>query len=203
MGEIRPLIFRDHRNREIWIRSAEPEDAKGVIRYTKDQQDRFEYMISRSWEVNLDVKYEKEYIEAHTQGQNAVMILALHGERVVGLTNFIGGMKQRISHDGEVGISVASDYQGAGIGRCMMEAFLSWASENPTLKRVTLHVMGNNLRAIALYRSLGFVVEGRRRGAVVFETGRVEDLIMMGLILEKGRDLIERNGKKWTDAKES
>jgi len=26
---------------------------------------------------------------------------------------------------------------------------------------------------------------------------------MMGLILEKGRDLIERNGKKWTDAKES
>ena len=203
MGEIRQSIFKDRRDREILFRSAKTEDSKGVIRYIRDNQDRFDYMISNSWEVNQDAKYEKDYIEAHALRKNAVMVVAVHSERIVGLLNFVGGMKQRISHDGEVGISVAVDYQGAGIGRHMMEIFITWATENPLLKRVTLHVMGHNLRALTLSQSLGFEVEGRRRGAVVFDSGRVEDLIMMGLIFENSKDFIEQSEKTWIDARES
>ena len=160
-------------------------------------------MISNSWEVNQDAKYEKEYIEAHVLRKNAVMIVALHAQQIVGLLNFVGGLKQRVSHDGEVGISIAIDFQGTGVGRRMMEVFLEWAAENLLLNRVTLHVMGNNHRALTLYRSLGFEVEGRRRGAVVFDTGKVEDLVMMGLIFQKSKDLTARSETTWTDARES
>ncbi len=203
MGEIRQSVFRDRRDREILFRTARSEDSKGVIRYIRENQDRFEYMISNSWEVNQDAKYEKEYIEAHVLRKNAVMIVALHAQQIVGLLNFVGGLKQRVSHDGEVGISIALDFQGAGVGRRMMEIFLEWAAENLLLNRVTLHVMGNNHRALTLYRSLGFEVEGRRRGAVVFDTGKVEDLVMMGLIFQKSKDLTARSETTWTDARES
>jgi ribosomal protein S18 acetylase RimI-like enzyme len=59
-------------------------------------------------------------------------------------------------------IAVHEGHQGQGIGRALMIELLRWARSNPRVEKVELQVRASNDRALALYRSLGFVEEGRK-----------------------------------------
>lgn len=63
-----------------------------------------------------------------------------------------------------LGIGLAPEWQGRGLGRRMIQRLLHWADDWAGVLRIELHVHADNPRAIALYQSLGFVEEGRHRG---------------------------------------
>jgi putative acetyltransferase len=84
----------------------------------------------------------------------------------------------RVRHTGSVGIMVHVDYQGRGIGRALMTAILDLADRWLMLKRVELCVFTGNERALALYRSLGFVVEGTKKYAAVREGVYADEYLM-------------------------
>ncbi|SLN15062.1 GNAT family N-acetyltransferase [Pseudooctadecabacter jejudonensis] len=68
-----------------------------------------------------------------------------------------------------------------GIGEAAIRLILGYAFDTLGLHRVALRVLDDNARAIACYRKLGFVEEGRlRENALV--AGRWQDDIMMGLL---------------------
>lgn len=91
-----------------------------------------------------------------------------------------------IRHCGTIGLGVRPEAQGLGLGRALMLALVEWAKaeRSPRITRLELNVLADNARAIALYESLGFEHEGRRRGAVRHADGRTVDDLMMGLLLE-------------------
>jgi putative acetyltransferase len=66
------------------------------------------------------------------------------------------------SHVVRLTIVVHEGHQGQGVGRALMHELLSWARSNPRVEKVELQVRSSNDRAIGLYRSLGFVEEGRK-----------------------------------------
>src|SRR5277367_2368912 len=66
------------------------------------------------------------------------------------------------SHVVRLTIAVHEGHQRRGVGRALMNELLRWARSTPHLEKVELQVRSSNDRAIALYRSLGFVVEGRK-----------------------------------------
>jgi len=179
----------------IIIRESQESDAKAIIRYIKENQDRYLYMISKTQEMKLDVAYEKQMIKLHGQRDNCVFFIAEQAGQVVGMVNFVGGNRSRDMHDGEFGLSVHKDYFGRGIGSKLMDYLMRWGQKNPVLKRMTLFVMHSNKRAINLYKRYGFQIEGARRKAVRFKDGRVQDLIMMGILKKEGSN-------EWIDAKQ-
>lgn len=75
----------------------------------------------------------------------------------------------------------ALEFTGRGLGREATELVLEHAFERIGLHRVWLHVYAFNMRAIAVYRSCGFVVEGRLRDALLWE-GRRHDALLMGVL---------------------
>ncbi|MDB5756420.1 MAG: acetyltransferase family protein [Massilia sp.] len=78
-------------------------------------------------------------------------------------------------------IAVAPDAQGRGIGRALFQGLLDDVSAHmPHIQRVELFARESNERARSLYRSLGFVEEGRLRGRVNNALGVAEDDIIMG-----------------------
>lgn len=83
---------------------------------------------------------------------------------------------------GDLTIAVAPQGQGKGIGRGLFQALLDHITrEMPHITRVELFVRESNLRAQQLYRSLGFVEEGRLRGRVLNPaTGQPEIDMIMG-----------------------
>jgi len=66
------------------------------------------------------------------------------------------------SHVVRLTIAVHEGHQRQGVGRALMHEILRWARSNPRVEKVELQVRSSNDGAIALYRSFGFVEEGRK-----------------------------------------
>lgn len=80
----------------------------------------------------------------------------------------------RIAHVGWMSVEVHPNAQGIGVGRALCQALIS-ASDALGVLRLELYVRADNARAIALYLSLGFAMEGLRRGFVRLADGSFVD----------------------------
>jgi RimJ/RimL family protein N-acetyltransferase len=83
---------------------------------------------------------------------------------------------------GEIGMMVARDWRGRGVGSALVAAAIEWGRENG-LHKLTLSVFPHNEAAIRLYRKFGFAEEGRREKQIRRANGEIWDLIEMGLPL--------------------
>lgn len=81
-----------------------------------------------------------------------------------------------------IGLS-AIEFTGQGLGREATELVLEYAFEHIRLHRVWLYVYAFNMRAIAVYRSCGFSVEGRLRDSLLWD-GRRHDALLMAVLKE-------------------
>lgn len=72
-------------------------------------------------------------------------------------------------------IAVDPDFQGKGIGKLMFTHFIENISQNrPDILRVELVTQESNAKAIGLYQSLGFVLEGRMEKRIGFFNKAIE-----------------------------
>lgn len=106
-----------------------------------------------------------------------LMVAEVDG-RVVGMAGLVIPFMACQRHTAGVGIMVHTDYQGRGIGRALMESLLDIADNWLMLKRVELSVFTDNERAVRLYESLGFVVEGTKRYAAVKNGVHADEYLM-------------------------
>ena len=106
-----------------------------------------------------------------------LLVAELNGT-VVGCAGLNVSSKPRTCHMAGVGIMVHADYQRKGIGKALMTAILDIADNWLKLKRVELCVFVENERAIALYRKLGFVVEGTKKNAAIRNGVYADELLM-------------------------
>lgn len=98
----------------------------------------------------------------------------------------------------EVGMVLAAGARGHGIGGRLLDALLG-AARALRAHKVSLQVWPHNEAAIRLYRSRGFVVEGRLRRHYPRTNGELWDSVIMGLALaHSGRS--EWPGSKLADA---
>jgi putative acetyltransferase len=77
-----------------------------------------------------------------------------------------------------LGIAVHPDGQGMGLGWALLAALLDYADRWAQVLRIELHVYADNERAIRLYKSLGFEVEGCLRGDSLRDGEYVDTLCM-------------------------
>ena len=83
---------------------------------------------------------------------------------------------------GEIGMAVAREWRGRGVGSALLAAAIEWARERD-LHKLSLSVFPHNAAAIALYRKFGFVEEGRRVKQFRRANGELWDALDMGLLL--------------------
>lgn len=88
------------------------------------------------------------------------------------------GPALRRRHAMMLGLSVAREAQGQGVGRALMQALCDWADHWGQVLRLELQVYADNARAIALYRRFGFEQEGRHRGYALRSGVYVDSLSM-------------------------
>ena len=83
---------------------------------------------------------------------------------------------------GEIGMMVAADWRGRGVGTALVAAAIEWARARG-MHKLTLSVFPHNDAAIALYRKFGFIEEGRHVKQIRRADGELWDLVDMGLLL--------------------
>ena len=89
-----------------------------------------------------------------------IHLIALEGGRLVGHVNVQRERHPVTHHVASLSIAVAADARGRGIGRRLMERAIAW-SKSVGVEKLVLSVYPNNEAAISLYRSFGFIDEGR------------------------------------------
>ncbi|HEX2543943.1 MAG TPA: GNAT family N-acetyltransferase [Ramlibacter sp.] len=162
-----------HQASTIEIRSFEPTDAHAVSAML-GAPGAFEGTLQLP---EVPVSSRIEYLQKHDP--MGCKLVAVCGGEVVGMAGLHPvhpGLRR--SHVRILGIVIAPAWQGRGIGRQLLQRLLAWADDWANVLRVELNVHADNDRAIALYRSMGFVEEGRHRGYVL-KAGQYVDALTM------------------------
>ena len=112
-------------------------------------------------------------------GRTDFVLVAERDGEVVGSAGLHpAGTHLRRRHVMSLGISVAPEAHGQGVGRALMAALCDYADHWAQLLRVELTVFVDNTPAIKLYERFGFVHEGTHRGYAL-RHGRFVDVHSM------------------------
>ena len=166
------------------IRPIEVSDAENMIVYLDQIAGESENLTFGLGEIEITLEKEISYLESLQGNGNQMMVVATVDEEIVGNISYNGGHRLRTRHVGEFGISVRKDYWGKGIGKALLQNLIDWAKASPYCEKINLRVRDDNIRAISLYRKLGFQVEGLIKKDMKIN-GEFVDCLFMGLTIEK------------------
>ena len=106
--------------------------------------------------------------------------VALSAGEVIGWCDVTPKPRPIYAHSGVLGMGLLPQFRRQGIGRRLIAQSLA-AARAFGLQRVELMVRENNANAIALYKQMGFEIEGVQRNAILLD-GSYENLILMAVL---------------------
>ncbi|WP_163100440.1 GNAT family N-acetyltransferase [Peribacillus alkalitolerans] len=129
-----------------------------------------------------ELKEYEEYLENTRKEENSIILVAKIDDEIVSIASINSSQKARTKHVGTLGIVVAEQYCGFGLGRILMAELIEWARNNGVTKKVSLVTREDNIRAIELYKKLGFVEEGLLKEDT-YINGVYYNTLLMGLMI--------------------
>jgi len=166
---------------DVEVREATMDDVVSLHQFAVDlTKERLPVIFRRDRAPTLEE--ERSFAQELLDAPNSTLLVAEAMGAIVGVLDFLGGRHEQREHTGELGVSVARSWRRQGIGSALIGELERWAKSHG-IKRIELHVFSNNNPAIALYEKLGFVLEGRRVGAVEVD-GSYIDVLQMGKVIQ-------------------
>jgi RimJ/RimL family protein N-acetyltransferase len=179
MSSITSTTFTTKSGQSVTFRTAQPEDAARLIAYGHAVFPESPHFLIEPDEFNLTEEQERQWIQDHLDGPGTLVILAEVPDEVIGCLSFENGLRRRVSHRGNFGVSVRQAWRGQGIGTAMLKALIGWAEAKPLIEKIALSVFATNVDAIRLYQRLGFVAEGRQPREFKIGPGEYADNVLM------------------------
>lgn len=171
-------------NCERVIREARSDDAEAILAYLNEVAGESENLTFEAGAFRMSVEQEATFLENLSLSNNCVYLLALEGERIIGVLSFIASERPRIAHMGEIGVSVRKECWNQGVASALFTALLNWVRTPGTgIRKINLTVRNDNKAAISLYKKFGFVQEGVVKRLFSFN-GEFIDGISMGLLID-------------------
>jgi RimJ/RimL family protein N-acetyltransferase len=164
---------------EIRIRTATVEDAPLLAAAEVETARTPGLLVSKPEELNANA-FAMRIAELGAPGLRGRYIVACNerGE-IVGHALLDPMPLARLAHVFRLTIVVHPAHTAKGIGRAMMNDLLEWAQRDSRVEKIELLVRATNERAIRLYRSCGFVEEGRFTRRIKLGDGSYVDDIAM------------------------
>jgi ribosomal protein S18 acetylase RimI-like enzyme len=111
-------------------------------------------------------------------------LCAWQGPRMVGAVSCEQESRLKQRHVAQVvGMMVADDCQGQGLGRALLQSALKLLRSDEAIETAVLSVTSSNAGAVRLYESLGFAPYGRLPRAIRLASGEYLDKTLMYLDL--------------------
>jgi len=119
------------------------------------------------WLISTDdwrpVAEERRYLKAVQRWPHAAVLVAEEDGEIVGRLSIARDTHPASEHVADLGLMVAVESRGRGVGTALLQAAVDWARE-AGVRKLELHVFPWNEPAIALYEKFGFEREGYRKG---------------------------------------
>jgi RimJ/RimL family protein N-acetyltransferase len=159
----------------VEIRPARTRDRKSALRLL--QEVAAEGRFIRTESVDRDRwRWERRGVRTSWTLDRATIVATVNG-RVIGELGIFRDGAPVGRHVAALGMMVARDWRGRGVGSALLAEGFRWASW-AGVEKVTLTVYPDNEPAIRLYRKFGFVEEGRLSGQSKKSYGYEDEIFM-------------------------
>lgn len=126
-----------------------------------------------------NLKKEKEWFANYQNTRNKKIFTICDGAKPIGFIGLSDISKQNKNAD--LFITIGEDeYRGKGIGKIAMKWIIDYGFNKLELHKINLGVIEKNFPAVNLYKSLGFITEGKMKDEV-FYGGKFYDFLLMAI----------------------
>lgn len=181
MQYYKELLLKNGKN--CIIRTADGSDAAGVLRCFLKTHAETNNMLTYPDERSFTEEDERVFLEKRAVCDDSAELCAVVDGIIVGTGGFTSvGTQIKLRHRATFGIGILKDYWGLGIGRALTESCIALAKQ-AGYRQLELDVVSQNLAAISLYQSVGFVEYGRNPCGFRTRDGEDQTLVLMRLPL--------------------
>ena len=179
MSVIEPIVFTFPDKTTMTVRSASVPDSVPLlelIREILDEKDHFGLLPEEF--QHTDDSFQKLIGITSTAPADLYLVAEISG-KPIGFLEFYVDERRRLAHSGTFTLFIKKQYRLRGVGTLLLGSLIDWGQANPAVEKILLTLLSNNAPAVALYRKMGFEIEGRRSGAVKMAPEIYLDEILM------------------------
>ncbi len=163
------------------IRMIRESDAADFLCLCKTLDGETQFMLLEPGERSLTVTAQRHRIREVLAAANQAILVVEHESRLIGYLGAFGGAYRRNWHSAYITVGIMQAFTGQGIGTALFRELEQWARQQ-RLHRLELEVMAHNRPGIALYKNMGFEVEGLKKDALLIDGAYVDEYAMAKLL---------------------
>ncbi|MGZ8630095.1 MAG: diaminopimelate decarboxylase [Actinomycetota bacterium] len=163
----------------VRVRPARPQDARSYLAFWTAIVEEGHNV--RSERVTSTARVYRRRFRRPWTDREAQIVAVDDADRLIGHLYIQREDHPATRHVATLGIAVAADARGRGVGTALMTEAIRWA-RSVGVDKIVLSVYPSNAGAIALYRRFGFVEEGRLARHSRKSYGDEDEILMAGWI---------------------
>jgi len=153
---------------EIFIVEANKKDAQNMLNFLKQIGSETNNLTFGKEGFGDDVEKEEKVLDLYSKSQGCILLAKNSEKKIVAMCSLLVSDRPRLSHKGEIAISVLKEFWNLGIGKALLKKLICIAKEKG-LYKLDLKVAQDNFNAIHLYEKIGFVRKGEEDGMLYVE----------------------------------
>jgi RimJ/RimL family protein N-acetyltransferase len=138
---------------------AHPSDAQSLIDHARGVAGESDFLKAGPGERRLTPALQAAFLHRLRTHDLGFVLKGERRGRLIAVLTIVRPQHPRLHHRAELGLTVRSAHWGQGAGRRLAELGIRLAQAQG-IRKLNLSVRADNLRALRLYRSLGFQEEG-------------------------------------------
>lgn len=162
------------------IREITVEDAPQFIQLCK-LIDESGYMLFEPGERTTTIEEQENTIKRILADAQSIIYVALVDNKLVGYIAALGGARKRNRHCAYLVLGVLEQYQKQGIATSLFERIFKW-TKKASISRLELTVIKDNIKAINLYKRMGFTIEGEKVHSLILDGKPVNEYYLYKLV---------------------
>lgn len=162
------------------IRKIEITDAANFLELCRTLDIESKFMMLEPGERDTTIESQTEYIKNVIENDFSLILVCEIEGQLVGYLTAIRESFKRMRHSAYIVTGILQAYTGQGIGTKLFKELENWATFNK-INRLELTVMCHNQAGLALYKKMGFEIEGLKKHSLIVSHQNVDEYYMAKL----------------------
>jgi len=163
------------------IRKITTNDAEAFLNLCHKLDNETQFMLLEPEERTITIDEQINQIENIISSNNKIIYVAENNNQLIGYISADGGNYKRNKHAVYIVMGILQAYTGQGIGTMLLKELEKWAYQNK-IHRLELTVMVHNKAGLALYKKIGFEIEGIKKHSLLINGSYVDEYYMAKLL---------------------
>lgn len=138
-------------DRYVMIRTAKSKDAIRLLPFLREAVKEEPHTLVKPGILKMSLEEEVKWIVGNEQHFTEMLLIAEYEDQIIGMLDCL---------EEQIGISVAKQFRGDGVGHLLLVTFIDWANWNMAARKISAKVERENVPAIRFFKHHGFIEEG-------------------------------------------